>query len=311
MPVTEVIGIPSTGSWNTLEWVGKRRAWLAAGNHTLTMASNQQYFNFDAIRVTAAPTSTAPAPVPYFGTPVAVPATIEAENFDRGGQGVGYYDGTAGNTGGQYRAEDVDLMASPDPASGYFVSHFEGGEWVLYTIQVPTTGSYDIDVPAGSAMDNSAYHLRVVYQPVTGRLVVPNMGTWDAYQWVGRQRVTLSAGTHTLMVVADQPYFSLDAVRISAANTTTATTSNLAAARMLFGSGFEGALNVAAPTDCWGTGCWQDLLGTDSITGYSWPGNLWGGGGKFLILTDPVVTTPLNIGDYAFNRMERRFYTYL
>jgi hypothetical protein len=306
-PVTEVVGVPATGNWNTFEWVGKRRAWLAAGNHTLTVTSDQQYFNFDAIRVTAASAPTQRAAMPFFGTPTVVPATIEAENYDWGGQGTAYYDNTAGNTGGHYRTQDVDVMASPDPAGGYFVSHFEAGEWVLYTIEVPTTGSYDIDLRAGTAMDNSAFHLRVDWQPVTSRTVLPNMGTWNAYQWVGRQRVTLTAGTHTLMVVSDQPYFSLDAIRINAATTTTTTavTSSFSSARMLFGSGFEGTVDVAPPTECWGTGCWQDLLGADAVTGYSWPAKVWDGTGKLLILTDPLYTTPWNVGEYAFNRIER------
>lgn len=76
-------------------------------------------------------------------------------------------------------------------------------------------------------------------------------------------------------------------------------------AKLLFSSGFEGgAMSIVPPWDCWGTGCWQDLVGRDSITGFTWPGTIGDGGGKFLILTDPVQTTPQNVGEYAFNRME-------
>ncbi|CAN0042673.1 unnamed protein product, partial [Hapterophycus canaliculatus] len=37
---------------------------------------------------------------PYLGDPAAVPGTIEAEEFDFGGEGVGYHDTSAGNSGG-------------------------------------------------------------------------------------------------------------------------------------------------------------------------------------------------------------------
>jgi hypothetical protein len=76
-------------------------------------------------------------------------------------------------------------------------------------------------------------------------------------------------------------------------------------ANLLFHSGFEGgALSILPALDCWGTGCWQDLVGLDALTSFTWPGNVWGGGGKFLMLTDPVHITPLTVGDYLFNRME-------
>ena len=37
---------------------------------------------------------------PYLGTPVTLPGTVEAENFDNGGSGVAYSDTTAANEGG-------------------------------------------------------------------------------------------------------------------------------------------------------------------------------------------------------------------
>jgi hypothetical protein len=69
-----------------------------------------------------------------------VPAVIEAEQFDRGGAGVGYLDRVAGNAGGQFRpTEDVDIIAI---TGGYAVNNFQTGEWLAYTIQVPQTGQH-------------------------------------------------------------------------------------------------------------------------------------------------------------------------
>jgi hypothetical protein len=55
----------------------------------------------------------------------------------------------------------------------------------------------------------------------------------------------------------------------------------------------------------WGTGGWTDIIGTDGSTGFTWPPNIWGGGGgRFLFLTDPLVVSATNIGSYMFNQIQ-------
>ena len=75
-----------------------------------------------AILASAFPLAASAQSTPFSGTPINVPAIIEAENFDRGGEGVGYHD-RAGNTGGKYRtSESVDIIDSCDPALCRFVA---------------------------------------------------------------------------------------------------------------------------------------------------------------------------------------------
>jgi hypothetical protein len=74
--------------------------------------------------------------------------------------------------------------------------------------------------------------------------------------------------------------------------------------QLLFSSGFEGAFTFVPPVDCWGTGCWQEIAGLDSVTQFSWPITLWGGQSKILMLTDPVTITPLTLGNYIVNRID-------
>src|SRR5687767_14689186 len=60
---------------------------------------------------------------PYGSAPFDVPATIEAEHFDRGGEGVGYHDLVSRNTGKQFRRnEGVDIIAI---TGGYAVNEFQ------------------------------------------------------------------------------------------------------------------------------------------------------------------------------------------
>lgn len=311
-PATDVVMVANTGDWNVYKWSAKRRVFLEAGPHSVTVAADQQYFNLDAIRIAQASV----ASTPFSGTPSAVPGVIEAENYDRGGEGVAYHDTTTGNAGGVVRTDDVDLAKLASASGGYIVGNFESGEWVAYTVNVASTGDYDLEARVGSGFDNSAYHIEIDGAPVTSRIVVPNAGNWDTYQWLGKKRVTLAAGQHVVKVVSEQPYFGLDAIRFTAATAAAAQPAQPAQpappannAKLLFRSGFEGALNIVPWTaeDIWGTGGFQNFTGLDNTTGFSWPTNIWngwGGGGKILSLTDPVVVTPSTIGNYLFNRLD-------
>ena len=70
------------------------------------------------------------ASAPYGGSPWPVPGTIEAEDYDTGGEGVAYHDTTAGNSGGAYRYEDVDIENCSDTGGGYNVGWTAMGEWL-------------------------------------------------------------------------------------------------------------------------------------------------------------------------------------
>ena len=82
------------------------------------------------------------------------------------------------------------------------------------------------------------------------------------------------------------------------------TTTSSGGARLLFSSGFEGSIVLGAPSDLYGTGASQDIVGTDSTTGSTWPGNIWGGGIRLQMIVDaPVNATTL--GNYMVNKLGR------
>jgi len=79
----------------------------------------------------------------FGGQPVHLPATIEAEEFDFGGQGVAYYDADSVNRFGYLRADEgveIDTL----PAGGYVVILDQPQEWLEYSLQVDTTGYYAV-----------------------------------------------------------------------------------------------------------------------------------------------------------------------
>ena len=72
----------------------------------------------------------------YGGTAWLVPGSIQAEDFDIGGEGVAYHDTDAVNSGGVYRSTGVDVQATGDSGGGYNVGWVKAGEWLTYTVNV-------------------------------------------------------------------------------------------------------------------------------------------------------------------------------
>jgi uncharacterized protein YaiE (UPF0345 family) len=353
--VTGSLKVPMTGSWTTYQWVGKAGVPLTAGKHVLKVFSDQQYFNMNAVSVLAS-TTTAPssgstatssgsvatlggtstsasyAGTPYSGTPVTVPATIMAANFDKGGQGVAYKDMTAGNAGGLYRtSEDVDIISATDGAGGgYAINSFQTGEWMNYTINVPSSGSYDLGIRAATNYSlPTSFHMEVDGANVTGAVPVPVTGDWGTFQWAGKQGVPLTAGTHVLKVAADAQYFNMSAVTVAASGTSstptstpTSTTGGTTTASgggtstggttppssLLFWAGYESATSLGsiAASDCWGNGCWQNIVGSDSATGYTWPPKVSGGSAALQLLANPSSGSidQSSVGSYTWAQIQ-------
>src|SRR5262249_30911580 len=83
-----------------------------------------------------------PASLPFGGVAATIPGVLEAENFNLGGEGVGYHDVTTGNSGGSYRQTDVDIEATSDVGGGYSLGFVQASEWLAYSVSVLGTSSY-------------------------------------------------------------------------------------------------------------------------------------------------------------------------
>ena len=76
---------------------------------------------------------------PFLGTPVSLPGTFQAENFNAGKDGTEYHDVTPKNGPGAYRpAERADIAKS---ASGYVLTNVVAGEWLRYAVSSPAISS--------------------------------------------------------------------------------------------------------------------------------------------------------------------------
>lgn len=153
---------------------------------------------------------------PYAGSAIAIPGTIEAENFDKGGENVAYHDVETANQGGQYRtSEGVDIEVCSE--GGYNVGWTAAGEWMEYTINVTTTGNYNIDCRVASAVGGS-FSIAVNNVDKTGTINVPNTGAWQTWQTVSKTGVSLNSGTQILRINSNGG-FNINKITIVSAST--------------------------------------------------------------------------------------------
>ena len=156
---------------------------ISSASYTPALTASTTYFWKIVARNSAGTTT---GPVWSFTTGAAstprvfpVPGTIQAEDFEDG-QNVGYFDVTAGNSGGQYRPTDVDIEGTTDTGGGYNVGWMSATEWLKYTINVGTAGSYTLEARVVHAAPSIAAWIAAnVGQP----LIVGPDG--ESAQWVG------------------------------------------------------------------------------------------------------------------------------
>jgi hypothetical protein len=149
------------------------------------------------------PSSSGGGTTPYSGTPVSLPGKVQFENYDVGGKDVAYHDTTAGNTGGAYRANSVDIQATSDSGGGYNIGWVKAGEWLKYTVKVGAAGTYALDVRVAQETSGGTFHVEVDEVNATGTLAVPNTGGWQAWQPITTPGIALTAGPHVVRVAFD------------------------------------------------------------------------------------------------------------
>ncbi|MCB9497045.1 MAG: endo-1,4-beta-xylanase [Fibrobacteria bacterium] len=156
---------------------------------------------------TVTPPDTVPQ-APFKGE-IALPGTVEAENYDIGGQNQSYYDADAGNEGAVYRENDVDVVAAN---GGYAVGYTSAGEWLEYTVNIGTAGQYSFDATVASGSDASSFRLFLDGKPISDTIKVANGGDWDTYSVVSGITPALTTGKHVLKIAFTGDYTNLDKI---------------------------------------------------------------------------------------------------
>jgi hypothetical protein len=143
-------------------------------------------------------------PTPFGGSPIKLPATIQAENFDNGGQNVSFLDTDTANLGGVYRQTPVDVQTVKDGSVGGFgVGYVRAGEWLSYTVSVPTAGSYAVKLRVANGAQGGAFHVEVDGVKKTGTLNILSTGSWTTWSTLSVGKISIPAGAHELKLKFD------------------------------------------------------------------------------------------------------------
>lgn len=160
------------------------------------------------------------AQTPWNGAAPTLPARIEAEHYDLGGDQVAYSDTTTDNIGEAFRNdESVDIEDSNDTDGIYSVGWFTSGEWIEYTVEVPAPGTASFDMRYASNNDglSAEITLRKPGEVTAAQLAESMPGTDDWYNWENADFGTaeLDAGTYILRVTNRGNDFNFNYLDIS------------------------------------------------------------------------------------------------
>jgi hypothetical protein len=178
------------------------------------LSSRQGSFPPQLVLTFASGGSPTPTPLP---SAIPLPGRFEVEDYKAGGANVGYWDSSAGNSGGVYRSDDVDIQTCSDGAPCHNIAWVTAGEWLAYEVNVAQSGSYTVALRAATPNSGRSVHLELDGSPIGGPIPLPNTGSWQTWATVTTPPLTLPSGRHTLRLVADTSSLNLNSITVSAA----------------------------------------------------------------------------------------------
>ncbi len=146
--------------------------------------------------------------IPYHSVAATIPGTVEAEDFDLGGEGLTYHDSDGLNLAGDYRPEEgVDIYDRN--GDGYHIGNAMPGEWYEYSLNVTDSGEYLVDVYLAAIEGGGKFNIKI------GEIETDTLYAAASYSWLETKsthtKVDLKAGEQIMrFTVIDKPLFNFD-----------------------------------------------------------------------------------------------------
>ena len=154
---------------------------------------------------------------PFGGSARPIPGTIQAEDYDTGGEGCAFHDTTTANQGNAYRTtEAVDVQPTTDAGGGFNVGFVQAGEWTEYTVNVASTGNYKLELRTAATATGKNLDVLVDGALIADNVALPNTGAFQTFATVTVPSVALSSGTHVLRVLFNTASENLNWIRFTA-----------------------------------------------------------------------------------------------
>ena len=150
---------------------------------------------------------------------IAIPGVIEAENFDKGGEGLSFHDSDSNDEGdAKYRTdnEGLDLVKGN---KGTAIGYTANGEWTEYSVNVTEPGeyTYEATVSNGSSSTGGFTINLVKGTSVTqlAKVSFSGSGGWDTYKVVkGNLTKSLAEGEQILRFTINPGNCNIDKVEL-------------------------------------------------------------------------------------------------
>lgn len=134
---------------------------------------------------------------PFGGVPRTIPGVIQIEDYDLGGEGVGYHEIDNYFWASSHRVDASDIEDCADVGGGYLVATFTTGEWLKYTVNV-TSGTYNLNFRVATPWAGS--QVKVYLDNVLiGTMNLPQTGAWENWQTVTLNNITISGGNGKIL----------------------------------------------------------------------------------------------------------------
>ena len=196
----------------TYTWNG-----ATAGSHTVKAVATDNSGNTTEVSITI---KVNVPQGPYNGTVHVIPGTIQFENYDLGGNGVAYLDNTPGSAVTpvvNFRTdEDVDIETCTDAGGGYNIGYGTNGEWLEYTVNVQSSGNYDMDLRVACSGDGRTISLAMDGTTFANNVAIPNTAGWQTWTTTSVKNIPLTAGQKVMrMTIGTTDYVNLNFVKFT------------------------------------------------------------------------------------------------
>ena len=151
--------------------------------------------------------------VSYLGSPHNIPGEIEAgfyDKFEGGiGQNIAYVDTSVGNNGDFRINENID--ATIVDGEGATVGWNGAGEWMEYTVNVQTSGVYDVSFryASGNESGGGPFYFEVDGSKISPDISVDYTSDWDAWQTKTVSDIQLTKGEKVLRLFIENGEFNI------------------------------------------------------------------------------------------------------
>jgi uncharacterized protein (TIGR03790 family) len=204
------VAVPGTGG--PQKWISVTATiGLLQGQQTLKLAEDSAGWKFH--------NATFAYGAPYTGTPAIIPGTVQAANYDKGGENGGYRFASPIAAGTSYRRDAADLEASQDAGTGYNLGWTARGQWTSYTVQVAATGTYHVAlrVSAPGAVAGALHIADAAGNNLSGPVDAPATGDFQSWQTV-TTKVKLPPGRQVLFLKQDAAGWNINSLTFAAGN---------------------------------------------------------------------------------------------